>query len=1125
MSTFRLSFIGALAICAATGASNGRAVRPPDGCPPGYHPFREGATKGLCIADKHPEPLIELELRQRQLLSVRSAPYRQVASGAFGAAIADRNHPTKWPKLDGTAGKWQPLGTGPLQSDSEDYPRVNGLGLVDMMGRIDSLVYEPVHGRLFAALGTGGVWLSEDLGDTWRSIGDKLPSQIVGAVNWTSAGGGTLVAVSGDPTFGGGAYTGFGAFYSRDLGRSWKKASGVPDGALGFAIEVDPTDPMVVYAATLFGLFRSSDGGRSYTNVALPTGSCAGIEGGTSGRPECHLANVVTDVVVRAPGGVDEDLPAGTVIAAVGWRAGQRKNADGTVQSPNNGIYRSWSGEPGTFVKLAATGFTPQNRIGRVELGTTVGALQDHDYLYAIVQDAVVLNGGIDVIDVPETITDPRPGGTVLNGIYVSADFGASWTLMADDDVIAKNPATGSALVGTAGAQGFEPGIQSWYNAWVAPDPTRQTPEGVPTRLAFGLEEVWQNELPLPMNGPATFKVIGRYFSGTTCLFLGLGLPECPANRPPTTSTTTHPDQHDAVWIPDGIGGVTLAVGNDGGFYKNHVAAGEELDNGGWGDGNQAGFNTLLPYDVAMAKDGTAWAGLQDNGHMKVTPDGQQFATFGGDGTFAEVDPNDSDVAYEATPFAEMRVSVDGGTSWRTITPTLTNTRFINPFEMDATDANHLVTGGNEIVETVAGPNTENGSAANEWFKVFDLGTAKRPGDAAAAPSSSDPANGMSSIAVLGDAVYAGYCGACDILNASVPFKRGIATNVGGDAPPLRTTSSGWHIASAQGLPNRFVTSVAIDPADPTRRTIYVTLGGYSRRWVPPGVLQDQNAEVGEGHLFKSTDAGETFVDASGNLPDAPATWVSVRAKQVIVGTDVGVFASSFTGGAVYTPLKGLPVVPISTMQLKPGNPNLLVAATYGRGLWTFTFTKKLPAEGGEEPPELPSTPLGLGLAGPFGFEPSDEGWTVEAASINPLMTWKRAAPGRSGLTSFQVSPYFDQSTVSLVSPAITHPGGWIFLDWWNRRDTEPTFDFLYVEYSTDGTNWTGVPWLWNGVEWVEAGGIDGTNAGFPSFGSERAAFKAAAGTVRVRFRFATDELISSPPYTGVLIDDVALSR
>ena len=423
-----------------------------------------GSLDSVCVSVKHPEKLLELIQRQMEQKTVRSAPYDSVAPGAYANAVDQHQNLAKnGPKVTGTSGAWSPYGNGPLIVNDPKYGSVNGLGLVYNEGRIDSLRYDPVHKRLFATKGTGGIWLSDDLGDHWRSIGDTLPSQIVGAVAWTEANGGTVLAVSGDPSFGGGGFTGQGAFYSTNLGKSWSKATGIPDGALAFAIEVDPSNAKTVYAATSVGLFRSIDGGKSYANVNLPTGPCAGIQGGTTGHPECLLANVVTDVVVATPGGVNTSAAPGTVVATVGWRAGPRQNSDGTVQSPNNGVYRSATGAPGTFVKEAAPGFAQQARIGRVELGTTVGAQQDHDYLYAIVQDAATLNGQLDVVDI-NGIPDPRGSaqGTNLNGVYVSADFGKTWTLMADDNAIAKNPATGSALVGYGQANGVEPGIQAW---------------------------------------------------------------------------------------------------------------------------------------------------------------------------------------------------------------------------------------------------------------------------------------------------------------------------------------------------------------------------------------------------------------------------------------------------------------------------------------------------------------------------------------------------------------------------------------------------------------------------------------------------------------------------------------
>jgi hypothetical protein len=478
-----------------------------------------------------------------------------------------------------------------------------------------------------------------------------------------------------------------------------------------------------------------------------------------------------------------------------------------------------------------------------------------------------------------------------------------------------------------------------------------------------------------------------------------------------------------------------------------------------------------------------------------------------------------------------MKVTTDGGKSWKSIDPKVTNSRFVNPFVMDPTNAKHLLTAGNEVVETTYGPDTVGpyDSGTNSWHKVFDLGTGQHPGDAAATGSSSDPAMGMSAVALYGDAAYVGACGVCDILNATAPFKNMIATNVGGSKPPQRMTSDGWHVASANGLPNRFITSIAINPLDV--HTIYVTLGGYSRRWVPPGTLQDNNANVGVGHLFKSTDGGETFTDVSGNLPDVPATWVTLRGGQLIVGTDVGVFANDPKGGTTFQLLSGLPVVPISSLTLKPDDCDTLFAATFGRSVWKYHFDRSVKGcvttSGSTASTTPPPGPTGVSIGGPYGFELTDEGWTT--SSTNLATGWKRGSPGASSGTSFQVFPYVDQTTYTLTSPVLTNPGGWVYVNFQNKRDTEPGFDFLNVEWSTDGgANWNSAPWLWdaNTQTWRNDLSISGKNPSFPAFDLEKAAFQApSGGTLQVRFRLSSDELVSSPLYTGAWVDDVAITR
>ena len=278
-----------------------------------------------------------------------------------------------------------------------------------------------------------------------------------------------------------------------------------------------------------------------------------------------------------------------------------------------------------------------------------------------------------------------------------------------------------------------------------------------------------------------------------------------------------------------------------------------------------------------MANDGTVYAGLQDNGELKITPDHKQYETYGGDGGMTEVEPFNSNVAYEEYTFGDMSATTDGGKTWRSMGPAFTSARFINPFEMDDANARHLITGGNEIYETIYGPETNGADATgscslNCWQKVFDLGTRQHPGDASASPpatdAAADPANSTSAIDVYGDAAYVGFCGVCDILNAKVGFKSGIATNVGGTKAPKKMTTDGWHIAAANGLPNRFITSVTIDPND--IQTVYVTLGGYSRRWVPPGRCRIRTPRSARATSSCPTTPATTSPTSPGTSPTSP---------------------------------------------------------------------------------------------------------------------------------------------------------------------------------------------------------------------------------------------------------------
>lgn len=939
--------------------------------------IREQFGDSLCVRRKMPESFAEKMIHAQDIAGMRgqvSGEAMRNAVEAKAAMMADQS------KVANAVGEWSDYGSGPQVAD-EEYPDGSADGIPEVAGRVDQFAYDPEAMRLFAAVGNGGIWMSEatdgdvgTLGDLWAPIGDNLPTLVNSGVGWTPAGGGRVIVLSGEHTMGGNSYVGLGAYWSDDLGATWHHATGVPDGALGFHVAVDPAHPEIVYVATGKGLFRSTDAGSSYTNVALPVSEdCAGVE--TQGK--CQFASFVTDVVIKQPGGTTDETCADTgcpVLAAVGFRAGSAPYADGTAQAPGNGLYRSEDGAPGSFEKvgvqtptgLVPIGFAPQERIGRIELGNAIGPEQDHNYVYAIVQDAVLLNGGIPLLDIsldnistaficealqPITdLIDPTvyelcalllatvPSPTTLNGVYASSDFGDTWVRLVDDTgLILNSLPAGSSLVATA-ALGVAPGIQSWYDMWIKPDPT-QSLAGIPTRLAFGLEELWQNRLPLPPlglieNTPIGWDSFGTYFAGDTCLFLigNAGLPSipiCPFRDGLTYTTTTHPDQQDGFFIPDEQrGGVWLFVGNDGGVYKQYSSgATDPLANNKWGNGANNGFYTLMNYGISAAKDGTVWYGLQDNATGKIEPDTRrQVRVYVGDGMWTAVDPDNADTAYYQTPGLALVRTTDGGRNYDYVDYfDVGSAHFLSPFVMDPLDAEHLVAAGTKVAET------SNASTDADWTTVFDLGT--NPDTGTAYQVRARPLDAQ------GDAIYVGYCGPCNLVGSDVPFRSGLATNIGGTEPPQRGTGDGWHHATANGLPNRFIYNIEIDEADP--KTVYVTLGGYSTaRWAGPGQYLDENPDVGSGVVFKSTDAGENFTDISGNLPDTIATAVIKRGDQLIVGTDIGAFISSDLNGSSWAPLGDLPAVPINQLVLKPGDDRTLLAATFGRGVQAYDFDK-----------------------------------------------------------------------------------------------------------------------------------------------------------------------------------------
>jgi photosystem II stability/assembly factor-like uncharacterized protein len=121
----------------------------------------------------------------------------------------------------------------------------------------------------------GGVWKSDDYGRTWNPIFDQEPTQSIGAIAVAPSDPNIIYVGSGEGLHRPDLSIGDGIYKSTDAGKTWKHLD-LRDGYQVPAIAVDPRDPNKVFAAVLGhpygpnderGLYRSADGGESWQKV------------------------------------------------------------------------------------------------------------------------------------------------------------------------------------------------------------------------------------------------------------------------------------------------------------------------------------------------------------------------------------------------------------------------------------------------------------------------------------------------------------------------------------------------------------------------------------------------------------------------------------------------------------------------------------------------------------------------------------------------------------------------------------------------------------------------------------------------------------------------------------------
>lgn len=349
-----------------------------------------------------------------------------------------------------------------------------------------------------------------------------------------------------------------------------------------------------------------------------------------------------------------------------------------------------------------------------------------------------------------------------------------------------------------------------------------------------------------------------------------------------------HVDQHALVYSPSLTD--QLWVGNDGGVWRTDASSAALPLN--WVNAN-TNLALLQFQSVAVppADPNIAYGGTQDNGTNKYTGGIVWSHVADGDGGQTAVDYVVPQTVYHAFYGVSFARSDNGGGTWATKQTGLNTgdrSQFYVPVEIDPTASAVLYLGTYRLYRTA--------SRGDSWSTIS--------GDLSVNPTDPNSTGSLSAIGIAktdGNVIYTGSS------NAQVY----VTSNLGGL----------WTNRTAAPLPMRFVTSIAVHPT--SADVAFVAYSGFD----------DPNS--GFGHVFKTSNRGVSWTDVTSNLPDIPVNQITidpVSPQMIYLATDIGPYAST-NGGQTWRRYAGA-FPNVATFEIAVQQPNLLFAATHGRGMF-----------------------------------------------------------------------------------------------------------------------------------------------------------------------------------------------
>lgn len=659
------------------------------------------------------------------------------------------------------------------------------------------------------------------------------------------------------------------------------------------ALAADPTDPNTIYiAAAGGGVWKTTDAGTTWMPltdaqqtlfmgaIALAPSNPTTIYAGTG-----EADNSGDSFYGR---GVLKSTDAGASWTLLGNAQFDRKAISQIMVSPTdpNTVYVAVGGLSGTAGNIGSggTGIWKSTDGGTTWVNTTtrISTTAAFSDLAMDPLDAQTLYAGVGFLY-----------GSTANGVYKTVNGGASWSLLSGGlpngtsvgtTKIAIAPSDPQTVYVSIAGSGVGSAFGSLFQMMKTVDGGASW-TSLTTTPNYMLSQGWYDSTlavdPLSADtvyaGGGSVNIIRSLDGGATWSNIGAG------------SHTPHEDHHGVGFDAAG----RLLDGNDGGVWR--------LDNQDpirWANLN-GNLQITQFYSVALHPTNAAiiYGGSQDNGTDKTTGSAAWTEVFGGDGAEVQIDFNSPQTVYQETQqlgagtagSGFLRRSDNAGTFWTPKTSGIAPSdpsNFYIPYVMDPSNSSRLLLGTNRVYETT--------NRADDW-----------------SPISTPNANGW----VGSDAI--------DSLAAAPNDPDTIYVSAGGDLGfgtrwrIFVTTNHGasW---SQRNLPvGGRINELQVDPAN--------SQIAYAVRNVFNG-----------GHVFRTTNGGQSWVDISGNLPNLPTYAIALGAGILYVGTDDGVYFSNNVGASWSHLGDGLPHAQVRELVLNT-TLGILAAATHGRGVWELS--------------------------------------------------------------------------------------------------------------------------------------------------------------------------------------------